>query len=295
VTKEEKRAAQVEALENATKAVMEAEGFQRFIRARKAFHNYSINNQLLLAIQDVTVKDADGVAVEVAEGASRVAGFKTWQGLGRQVVKGAVSLKVFAPLKGKAKDDDGNVIIEANGKPRMTVYGFKLVSVFDVSQTEGEDLGDVGVSEIETADHGHLFEGLLGLAEELGVSVEEKDLSARAEGGWFDAGAKAIVIDGSAATDAKVRVLTHELAHAPGVDYKSYSRSDAEVIVETAATLALSSVGFDTSDASLGYIASWGEENGLAALRQDLKVIDEVAGRLEAALASASDREAVAA
>lgn len=287
MTREEKRAAQVEALEAATRSLMDSEGFQRFIAARKAFHNYSINNQLLLAMQAVMARDETGEEVEVAHSATRVAGFNAWKKLDRQVKKGSIGLKIFAPMMGKVKDDDGNVIKLANGKPKMAPYGFKLVSVFDVSQTEGEPLPEAPITEISSADFGHLIEGLQALAEELGVGVREEDLSERAVGGWFDKGLGEIVLDSSASIDGKVRTLTHELAHALGVDYQKYSREDAEVIVETAATLALASVGFDTSTASLGYIASWGEENGLEALRADLKVIDEVAGRLEAALASA--------
>ena len=156
------------------------------------------------------------------------------------------------------------------------------MSVFDVAQTDGQPLPEFPTGSIAGTDHGEILNGLRELAAELSVSVIEKDLTAMSAGGWFDSNAQEIVIDSAVSTDEQVRTLTHELCHAQGVGY-DLGRARAEVIVEAAATVALSSLGFDTASESLPYIASWGERDDLAALREDLAKIDEVAGRIEAA------------
>lgn len=283
-TAEERRAEQVERLEAATRELMSTDGFRRWARARSLFHNYSITNQLLIACQVPTVNGEP-----VAESATRVAGFHTWKKLNRSVKKGATGLRIFAPIKikPKAEEVDGEQLeTEESDRPRIF---FKVVSVFDVSQTEGEPIAELESSTIETADHGELLERLEGLAGELNYTVDYRDLSDRAEGGWCDANARDIVVDSSAAVDQQVRVLTHELCHAQGIGYEEYGRERAEVIVEAAAHVALEAMGFDTSGEAVPYIAGWSARDDLATLREDLTTIDKIAARVEDALSTTTE------
>jgi hypothetical protein len=248
----ERRREQVRQLEAATREVMTSEGFQRWITTRRAFHDYSIGNQLLLAMQTPTVGGEP-----VAEFATRVAGFRAWKKVDRSVVKGAKGLRILAPCPVKREDPDTSEVVER-------VF-FKLVSVFDVSQTDGEPLAELPMGSIAGEDHAAMLDGLAGLAAELEVAVSARDLSAMSCGGWYDEDKAEIVLDETASADEQVRTLAHELCHAQGIGY-DLGRARAEVIVEAAA-----------------YIATWGERDDLAALREDLARIDEVAGRIEAA------------
>ena len=119
------------------------------------------------------------------------------------------------------------------------------------------------------ADHGRLARALPGAAEGsravAGLPVEYEP-TAQAQG-FYDEKRKRIVISTELARQRKVRTLVHEIAHAHGVTYKDYSRGEAEVIVETAATIVCGALGLDTSGESIPYIAGWGEDGDLEAIR----------------------------
>jgi hypothetical protein len=86
-----------------------------------------------------------------------------------------------------------------------------------------------------------------------------------------------------------VRVLVHELAHALGVGYREHGRRRAEVIVDTVTYVVCGSLGLDTSGSSVPYVAGWGEDGELAAIRGCAQTIDEIARRIEDSV-RASDR-----
>jgi hypothetical protein len=81
--------------------------------------------------------------------------------------------------------------------------------------------------------HAHLLVPLQAFAESVGYSVSFEAIPG-AVGGWCDASARRIVVDADAPANAQVRTLIHECAHAAGIDYQSYSRSQGEVMVDTA-------------------------------------------------------------
>ncbi len=103
--------------------------------------------------------------------------------------------------------------------------------------------------------------------------------------GWCDAGAKTIVVGSRLVANARVRVLVHELAHALGIGYEEFGRERAEVLVDCATYCVLQTAGLDTSGESIPYVASWGEEGALEAVQAFAERIDEVARRIEDALA----------
>jgi hypothetical protein len=132
--------------------------------------------------------------------------------------------------------------------------------------------------------HAHLLEPLVAFAETLGYSVSCEAISGA--GGWCDAKAKRIVVDSAAPANARLRTLIHETIHALGVGYAEYGRERAEVIVDTATWLAAASVGLDVSGESVPYVAGWGEDGALEAVTEFAKTIDELARRIEDAIAA---------
>jgi len=160
----------------------------------------------------------------------RVAGFRAWLKLGRCVRKGETALRVLAPVTVKRRDKDDQETGE------RCVF-FKTAFVFELSQTE--PLPGVEPTRLQPpsepltgASHLHLIAPLVAFAQSLGYTVGFEPIQGAA-GGWCDLSARRIVVDADAPVNARVRTLIHECAHALGVDYKSCSRSQAEVIVDT--------------------------------------------------------------
>src|SRR5437879_5833103 len=106
-------------LERAVEALAESEGWARWIRTRAAFHKYSLGNTMLIALQQPD--------------ATRVAGYRAWQKLGRQVRRGERGITILAPRTYKVEDDNGNETGE-------TGLYFRAVRVFDIAQTDGDPL-----------------------------------------------------------------------------------------------------------------------------------------------------------
>jgi len=131
-------------LEQGIQDLFESDRFKEYLQVMSKFHNYSFNNTLLIAMQKPD--------------ATYLAGYNSWKNLfGRQVVKGAKGIKVIAPSPYKVKKEIDKIdpktqkpVTDKNGKPvkeetEVTVPAFKVVSVFDVSQTEGKELPSIGV------------------------------------------------------------------------------------------------------------------------------------------------------
>ena len=131
--------------------------------------------------------------------------------------------------------------------------------------------------------HHHLIAPLIAHAAELGYSVEIRHLPDHGPGGWCDAKRRQIVVANGPANQ-QVRTLTHELAHAHGIGYQQYTRAQAEVLVDCVTYCVLGSVGLDVGGESIPYIAGWGEDGALDAIREYAQTIDTIARRIEDAL-----------
>jgi antirestriction protein ArdC len=238
--------------------MLSSEGWRRFAETRAAFHRYSFGNCALIAYQ--------------RPDATQVAGFKSWQALGRQVRKGERSIRILAPMSVKERDEQGNETDE-----RLTF--FRAVPVFDISQTDGDPLPEAPREPITGDSHAGYVERLEQFARSLGYTVEREVLESA--GGYCDAKRHRIVVSSNVdSANAHVRVLVHELAHALGVGYAEYGREVAEVIVETATVIVCGSVGLDTSGESIPYITGWAEQD-LDAIRRHAAKVDEIARALE--------------
>jgi hypothetical protein len=209
-----------------------------------------------------------------------VAGFRAWLQLNRVPRKGE-GIRILAPVTVKDRDEHGE---ETGGK---RVF-FKAVTVWDVSGTDPlpgkEPVPLAPPAEPITGDsHHHLIAPLIAHAAELGYRVEIRELPEDGPGGWCDAKSKLIVV-ANGPGNQQVRTLTHELAHAHGVGYEQYTRAQAEVLVDCVTYCVLGSVGLDVGGESIPYIAGWGEDGALDAIRVYAQTIDTVARRIEVAL-----------
>lgn len=266
-----RRREQLEQLREATSALLTSEGWQRWLRTRSRFHRYSLRNTLLIAFQ--------------CPHATHVAGFRRWLELGRCVRKGEKAIRIFAPVRYRRRDNADRTGEDETSE--QLVVGFKLAAVFDVSQTdplpgvEPAPLDPPG-EPVSGDSHAHLLPPLERHAAELEFQVRYEPLQGRA--GYCSKGEGSIVIDSQLPVNGRVATLVHELAHAHGIDYKTYSRAEAELIVESVACIVCGSVGLDTSGDSVPYLAGWNEDRAAERITQLAGTIDEIARAIERAI-----------
>jgi hypothetical protein len=269
--REQRRLRDRERLKAAAEQLLTSEGWQRWIsvRSRNGLSRYSFNNQLLIALSNPD--------------ASFVAGFRAWLELGYRVRKGERAIWIFAPMKVEERDA---LTREETGKTRTL---FRAVPVFDFSQVDaGENPTPLEAPRepLDGNSHQHLLDPAEAFASSLGYTVSFESVDGSA-GGWCDAKHKRIVVDAEQAPNAQLRVLIHESVHALGVDYKSYSRAQAEVIVDTTTLIVLGAVGLDISGETVPYVAGWGENGALEAVTEFAQLIDTLAKRVETAITPA--------
>jgi hypothetical protein len=273
-----RRRADRDRIEQAARALLTTEGWQRWVRvrARNGLSRYSVSNQLLIAIDC----HARGITP------TYVAGFRAFLALNRCVRKGERAIRILAPVNVKQRDEHGEETDE-------TKIFFRTVPVFDISMTDvlpGKDPVPLEPpSEPITGDsHRHLITPLRAHATELGYQLEIRALPEHGPGGWCDPKQCEIVVaDGPA--NRTVRTLVHELAHAHGVGYDDFGREQAEVLVDTVTYIVCGSVGLDVSGESIPYVAGWGEHGALDAIRTYAETIDTIARRIEDALRPKSE------
>jgi antirestriction protein ArdC len=277
----ERRARDRERLQQAARELLTSDGWQRWVRARALFHNYSLRNCLLLAAQ----------CRERGIDARRVAGFRAWLRLGRCVRKGEKGLVVLAPIPVKRRAD--------GEEPDEARVVFRSAFVFADSQTD--PLPGVTPAPIEPPceplsgdSHRHLLERLQAFAREIDFEVALEPISGSV-GGWCDPKRRRIVVDAGLPANAQVRVLVHELAHALGVGYEQFGRARTEVIVDTVTFVVCRAVGLRVDGESVPYVASWGEDGALDAVLEFAETIDALARRLEDVLIDPAEAEEPAA
>lgn len=269
--RKEQRDKSAEMMKTAVSALLTSDGWQAWAAMRGRLHRYSLTNTLLIFCQ--------------MPEATMVASGKFWTEHGRHITSGPGSaLRVNAPLFRKPTPQE----IAAGRKPDDKVlFAFKLVPVFDVSQTDGEPL-PIPASEPLTGDtHAAYLRPLEVFAHSLGYSVSYESLSA-GMGGYCDSKAKHIAVAKDDAPNSQVRTLIHEVAHALGIGYQEYGRSTAEVLVDTATFIVATSIGLDTAMTSVPYVASWGEQDAVTAIEKFAGVVDDVARKIERAVKDAA-------
>lgn len=278
--RDQRREADRERLEEAARALLSSEGWQRWVRVRatNGLSRYSLNNQILIALQ--------------RPDASYVAGFRAFLDLGRCVRRGERAIRILAPVV-RRRDEESPAEHDTTAESDRAVVGFRGVPVFDVSQTDllpdrdPEPLTPPS-QPIAGSSHAHIRDPLASFAKELGYTVDYRPLEGGADG-WCDSKQQRIVVNEALAPNAQVRVLVHEIAHALGVDYKTYGRERAEVIVDCVTYIVCGSLGLDVGGESIPYVAGWGEAGALDAVREFASLIDDLARRIESPLLTAAN------
>ena len=209
------------------------------------FHHYSPANVMLILCQ--------------RPDATRVAGYRTWQSLGRQVRRGEHGLAILAPCSYKVRRDDGP---EADDEPRRVLRGFKVAHVFDVSQTEGEPIPDVRPAVLDGEAPAGLWDGLAAQVAAAGFTLQRDDC--RPANGRTDYTARTVTVRPDVSDAQAAKTLAHELAHVAlhdGTEYALGCRGLTEVEAESVAYVVATAAGLATDTYSLPYVAQWAGGN----------------------------------
>lgn len=255
------------------KTYLNSDQYKEFLTAMSRLPNYSANNLMLLKAQKPNVQ--------------AVASFKVWkEKFGRMVNKGEQALRIWAPVIITKKDKEtGQPILDDKGKPE-TYTTFKLVPVFDVSQTNGKDLPKA-VNQLEGRyeDYAKLYRATKQLANENGVAVEVSAINSPANGYYVPDTSKIVIKQGMSETQT-LKTFFHELAHSylhnkEAMANKSYSRSEKELQAESVAFVMASHYGIDTSSYSFGYLANWSrDKEALSDFEAQLNIVQKSAQEL---------------
>ena len=271
-------------LETGIQELFESERYTAYLTSMAKFHSYSFNNTLLIAMQ----------------GGQLVAGYNKWRDdFHRNVKRGEKGIKILAPAPYKVKkempklDEQGQPVMDKDGKPLTEVQetqvpAFKIVSVFDVSQTEGEPLPSIGVDEL--AGNVEQYEDFFKALEQTSpVPMTFEDIPGGSHG-YYHLTEKRIAIQENMSELQTLKTAIHEIAHAKlhAIDpdapvTKQADRPDSrtrEVQAESVAYAVCQHYGLDTSDYSFGYVAGWSSGKDLKELRASLETIRATAHEL---------------
>ena len=282
----------VDSIENGIKELFESDKYRQYLATMSRFHRYSVNNTMLIYMQ--------------RPDATHVAGFNKWRDqFGRNVLKGEKGIRIIAPTPYKKKieeiktdpetnapvlDADGKAIIE---EKEIRIPMFKVVSVFDVSQTAGKPLPQLAADLSGNVQQYEVFMEALRRASP--VPMEIKSV-ARDTDGFFSAKAQSITIRAGMSEVQTVCAAVHEIAHAKLHDYEHMteladdgetilvpgekSRNTEEVEAESISYAVCQYYGIETGENSFGYIATWSKGKELKELRASLETINKTASEL---------------
>ena len=274
-------------LEQGITELFESERYREYLRVMSKFHNYSFNNTLLIAMQKPD--------------ASLVAGFSAWKNnFGRNVIKGQKGIKIIAPSPYKVKQEMKKIdphtqqpIIGKDGKPvteekEITIPAYKVVSVFDVSQTEGKELPDIAVDEL-TGDVERYRDFFAALEKTSPVPIGFEQIPGSSHG-YYHLEDKRIAIQEGMSELQTLKTAIHEIAHAKlhDIDLNApeneqqprVDRRTREVEAESVAYTVCQHYGLDTSDYSFGYVAGWSSGRELSELKSSLETIRSAAAEI---------------
>ncbi|MBN9392386.1 MAG: hypothetical protein J0I20_30395 [Chloroflexi bacterium] len=259
--RQDRIASLMQQLEQGVAGIQSSEDFKRWLKVASRFHTYSLNNQVLILMQFPT--------------ATRVAGYRTWQSLKRQVVKGSKGINILAPQPFERIIEDKATGVEEVARG----ITFKTVSVFDISQTEGEELPSIAPGQLQGEEGVELYRRLDDLAEREGLKVTHYDLLGEAEqdpsyNGYYLPGSKLIYVK-RAAQVQMVKTLAHELGHHFDAGREGSPREERETVAEAVAFVVAAYYGIDTTAYTFPYVAGW------AAKREGAEIIKGVMTRIQ--------------
>ena len=271
-------------LEQGIQAIFDSDRYKEFLTAMSKFHDYSLNNTILIAMQ----------------GGNLVKGYSQWQKeFDRHVKSGEKGIKIFAPAPYKVKKlvdkidpDTRKPILDSEGKTvkeekEVTVPAFKVVTVFDISQTEGKEFPDLSVKPL-LADVEQYEDFFAALEKASPVPIAFEQITNGANG-YFSLTDKRIAIKEGVSELQAVKTAIHEIAHAklhdvdlnaPLEEQNRIDRRSREVQAESVAYTVCQHFGLDTSDYSFGYVAGWSSGKEMTELKASLETIQETAKEL---------------
>ena len=274
-------------LEQGIAELFDSERYREYLKVMSKFHNYSFRNTVLIAMQKPD--------------ATFVAGYNSWKNsFQRQVLKGEKGIKVIAPSPYKVKREMEKIdpktqkpIMGKDGKPmteevEVTIPAFKVVSVFDISQTEGRELPTIGVDELTgNVEKYPQFFKAVEQASPVPVGFEKIEGGAH---GYYHLEDKRIAVNEGMSELQNLKTLIHEISHAKlhDVDLNAPAEQQAdrvdrrtrEVQAESIAYTVCQHYGLDTSDYSFAYVAGWSSGRELAELKASLETIRSTASEL---------------
>lgn len=273
-------------LEQGLKELFESERFKEYLKTMSKFYNYSFNNTLLIAMQKPD--------------ATLIAGYTVWQrNFDRHVMKGEKGIKILAPAPYKVQEEREKLdpatqkpVLDKDGDPvtetvEMTRPAFKVVSVFDVSQTDGKELPDIAVDELtgSVENYAAFFDALKELSP---VPIAFENITDGAKG-YFSHVENRIAIQEGMSEIQTIKTAIHEIAHAklhavtPGEKVAPEDKKDRrtkEVEAESVAYTVCQRYGIETSDYSFGYIAGWSSDKETKELKGSLETIRKTAAEM---------------
>ena len=271
-------------LEAGLAELFNSEKYTEYLRVMSQFHHYSFNNTLLIAMQKPD--------------ATLVAGYQAWEKkFNRHVMKGEKGIQIIAPApvretqeKEKIDPKTGEVVLGEDGQPvteevTITIPRFKVSTVFDLAQTEGDPLPELGVDELSASveNFDAFMEGIRSVSP---VPIRFDEIKSGAKG-YFDNLAKEIVIQSGMSESQTMKTAIHEASHAKlhdrnimqgqGIQKDQQTR---EVEAESIAYTVCQHFGLDTADYSFPYIAGWSSNKEVKELKASLDTIRKTASEL---------------
>lgn len=282
----------VDSIETGIKELFESDKYRKYLATMSRFHRYSLNNVMLIHLQ--------------RPDATLVAGFNKWRDqFGRNVMKGEKAIKIIAPTPFKKKieeakidpdtlmpllDKDGNTVME---EKEIRIPMFKVVSVFDVSQTQGKPLPQLASNLSGNVQQYEIF--MEALRRSSPVPMEIKPIE-RDTDGYFSLTNQSITIRAGMSEVQTVCAAVHEIAHSKLHNYdqntiladdgetvlapEEKDRNTEEVEAESISYAVCQYYGIETAENSFGYIATWSQGKELKELRASLETINRTASEL---------------
>lgn len=279
-------------IEKGIMELFESDRYRNYLTTMSRFHKYSLNNVMLIHAQ--------------RPDATLVAGFSKWKNsFGRHVKKGEKGIQILAPTPYKIKVDKEKLdpdtklpMLDDEGKPiteekEVTIPMFKVVSVFDVAQTEGKPLPQISFSLTGDVAQYEVFMEALRRTSQVPITIEPMGPGMD---GYFHLEKQAIFLREGMSQVQTVCAAIHEMAHSRLHNYEKMTeladdgetilvpgekdRNTEEVEAESISYAVCQYFGIETADNSFGYIASWSQGKELKELRASLETINKTSSEL---------------
>ena len=271
-------------LEDGLKEIFDSDKYKNYLNTMAKFHNYSVNNTLLINQQKPD--------------ATLVAGFDSWaRNFGRHVKKGERGIKIIAPAPYMVKKEKqlvdpktGEKLFNPDGTPKTTevevkIPVFKVSYVYDISQTYGKELPTLGVAELgNTVDRAKDYIDSLKKVSPVPIEFGETNGDSK---GFYSPSSQSITIKDGMSDAQTIKTMVHEISHAKlhnpealKEEGKRKSKGTIEMEAESVAYIVCQHFGIDTSDYSFGYIAGWSEGKGTEELKESMQSIRETSSEM---------------